>query len=166
LAESARERLSAEMDFEGAALMHQRLQRVEEVLGLRDEMARDIETLNAIAMTPSDRSGCSGVGMAARRGSWQGFSRIEFNQRRRHFGFARCEIAGVGAECSLQCRRERREARMEQLATIARWFYSSWCDGELLLVDDWAKIPYRKLVNAVSRIAQNGQPLHRPSNHS
>ena len=42
--------------------------------------------------------------------------------------------------------------RMEQLAVLARWFYSSWCDGELLMVDDWAKIPYRKLVNAVSRI--------------
>ena len=33
LAESARERLSAEMDFEGAALMHQRCQRIERCLG-------------------------------------------------------------------------------------------------------------------------------------
>ena len=53
LAESARERLSAEMDFEGAALMHQRYQRIQEVLGLQDEMARDIETLNAISVTPA-----------------------------------------------------------------------------------------------------------------
>jgi len=45
-AESARERLSAEMDFEGAALMHQRLQRVQEVLGLRDEMVRELDRLN------------------------------------------------------------------------------------------------------------------------
>jgi len=48
---------------------------------------------------------------------------------------------------------------------IARWVYSSWCDGELLMVDDWAKIPYRKLVNAVSRIARGQEPT-RPNNHS
>src|SRR5580700_4996707 len=51
LAESGRARLSAEMDFEGAALMHQRYQRVQEVLGLRDEMARALDRLNAIAVT-------------------------------------------------------------------------------------------------------------------
>ena len=54
---------------------------------------------------------------------------------------------------------------MEHLAVIARWFYSSWCDGELLMVDDWAKIPYRKLVNAVSRIAKGQQPP-RPNTRS
>ena len=54
---------------------------------------------------------------------------------------------------SVPCNPAAGAERMEQLAIVARWFYSSWCDGELLLVDDWAKIPYRKLVNAVSRIA-------------
>jgi hypothetical protein len=47
---------------------------------------------------------------------------------------------------------------MEQLAIVARWFYSSWCDGEMLLVDDWAKMPWRKLVNAVSRVAAAQRP--------
>jgi len=36
---------------------------------------------------------------------------------------------------------------------LSRWFYSSWCDGEMLVVDDWEKLPWRKLVNAVSRVA-------------
>ena len=42
---------------------------------------------------------------------------------------------------------------MEQLAVLSRWRYSTWCDGELLMVDDWSKIPYRRLVNAVARVA-------------
>jgi hypothetical protein len=171
LAESARERLSAEMDFEGAALMHQRYQRIQEVIGLRDEMARDVDRLNAIAITPSVDPDAVELGWL-RQGSWQGFSRIEFSPadgtsvsldaRLRDLALDVPCIAAAGVE------------RMEQLATVARWFYSSWCDGELLLVDDWAKIPYRKLVNAVSRIAAaarssqlpTSQPPHRPSTHS
>jgi len=59
---------------------------------------------------------------------------------------------------------------MEQLAILSRWFYSSWRDGEMLLVDDWQKIPYRKLVNAVSRVAKGPvaaeQQTPHPNNHS
>jgi excinuclease ABC subunit C len=166
LAESARERLSAEMDFEGAALMHQRYQRIQDVLGLQDEMARDVDRLNAVAITPAADMDAVELGWL-REGSWQGFSRIEFSPadgkpvsldaRLRELALAVPLNAATGVE------------RMEQLATVARWFYSSWCDGELLLVDDWAKIPYRKLVNSVSRIAavsRTSQPPHRPSTHS
>jgi excinuclease ABC subunit C len=162
LAESGRERLSAEMDFEGAALMHQRYQRIQEVLGLRDEMARAVDRLNAISITRAADPEAVELGWL-REGSWQGFSRIEFNMadgtsvsldaRLRELALGVPANAAPGVE------------RMEQLATVSRWFYSSWCDGELLMVDDWAKIPYRKLVNAVSRIAQ-GQSPHRPSTHS
>ncbi len=162
LAESARERLSAEMDFEGAALMHQRFERIQEVLASRDEMVRELENLNAIAVTPSVEPDAVELGWL-RAGVWRGFSRIEFDP-------------ASGASVSLDARlRELASAvdnpgsdgklRMENLAVLARWFYSSWCDGELLMVDDWAKIPYRKLVNAVSRVA-HGQSPHRPSTHS
>jgi excinuclease ABC subunit C len=78
LAESGRERLSAEMDFEGAALMHQRYQRIEAVLGLRDEMARTVERLNAIAIVPAADPDAVELGWL-REGSWQGFSSLEFN---------------------------------------------------------------------------------------
>lgn len=162
LAESAREHLSAEMDFEGAALMHQRYQRIEAVLGLRDEMARAVDRLNAIAIVHAADPDAVELGWL-REGSWQGFSRLEFSPadgasvsldaRLRELALAVPLNAAGGVE------------RMEQLATIARWFYSSWCDGELLMVDDWTKIPYRKLVNAVSRVAQGRSP-HRPSIHS
>jgi excinuclease UvrABC nuclease subunit len=161
-AESARERLSAEMDFEGAALMHQRHQRIEAVLALRDEMARDIDRLNAIAIIPAPDPDAVELGWL-REGAWQGFSRIEFSPadgtsvsldaRLRELALAAPSHPAGGVE------------RMEQLAVVARWFYSSWCDGELLMVDDWSKIPYRKLVNAVSRIA-HAPASHRPSTHS
>jgi excinuclease ABC subunit C len=164
LAESARERLSAEMDFEGAALMHQRLQRVQEVLGLRDELARDVEGLNAIAVTPSVVEDAVDLGWL-RGGVWHGFSRIQFNQA----DGTSVSLDARLRELALTVPDAAPGGRMEHLAIVARWFYSSWCDGELLMVDDWAKIPYRKLVNAVSRIAHgtdHGQSPRRPNTHS
>jgi hypothetical protein len=161
-ATTARERLSAGMDFEGAALMHQRLRRIEEVLGLRDEMARDVDRLHAISITPSAHPEAVELGWL-RNGYWQGFTHLDF-------------IAADGRSISLDTRlREISTAvpegragpveRMEQLAILSRWFYSSWRDGEMLLVDDWSKIPWRKLVNAVSRVA-GAQRTPRPNNCS
>jgi excinuclease ABC subunit C len=161
-ATTARERLSADMDFEGAAVMHQRLRRIEDVIALRDEMSRDIERLNAIVVAPSAQPEAVELGWV-RHGYWQGFTRLEFT-------------SGEGGSVSLDARlRECAAAvpdhragaieRMEQLAILSRWFYSTWRDGEMLLVDDWSKIPYRKLVNAVSRVA-GAQRTPRPNTRS
>jgi hypothetical protein len=40
------------------------------------------------------------------------------------------------------------------MALVSRWLFSSWQDGEFLKIESFAKIPYRKLVNAVSRVSQ------------
>jgi excinuclease UvrABC nuclease subunit len=161
-ASAARERLSEEMDFEGAAMMHQRVGRIENALSLRDEMARDVERLHAVAIVRSASAEAVELGWI-RSGYWQGFTRLEFapadgrvaslDARLRELATGVPEVKSGPTE------------RMEQLAIVSRWFYSSWRDGEMLLVDDWGKIPYRKLVNAVSRVAKE-QPTPHPNSHS
>jgi excinuclease ABC subunit C len=160
-ASGERDRLSVAMDFEGAARAHQRVQKIEEVLGWRDEMARDVEELHAIAIVPSAQPETIELGWL-RGGYWQGFRSLDF------------VTANDGRAVSLDSRLRDMAAsipmahapsaieRMEHLAVLSRWFYSSWCDGELLMVDDWEKIPWRKLVNAVSRVA-TAQRKPRPS---
>ena len=95
LAESARERMSAEMDFEGAALMHQRLQRIQEVLGLRDEMVREVTRLNAIAVTPSADPDAVELGWL-RGGVVARVFAHRIQSGGRHFGVARCAVARTG----------------------------------------------------------------------
>lgn len=153
---AARDRLSSEMDFEAAAMMHQRIGRIEDVLGLRDEMARDVDRLHAIAIVPSAAPDAVELGWM-REGFWQGFTRLEFTS-------ADGRVASLDARLrematAVPERRAGSVERMEQLAILSRWFYSSWRDGEMLIVDDWAKIPYRKLVNAVSRVAKGQASL-------
>jgi len=143
--------------------MHQRSQRIAEVLAQSDEMARDVERLNAVAVAPSAIADAVELGWL-RGGAWHGFSRLDFTP------------AADGTAVSLDTRlRELSTAvamqrvnpvdRMERLAVLARWFYSGWRDGELLIFDDWEKPPYRKLVNAVSRVAQ-APAKPRPSSRS
>src|ERR1039457_816692 len=49
----SRDRLSQEMLFEDAARQHKRYEKVQDVLRLRDELARDVDRLNGVAITPS-----------------------------------------------------------------------------------------------------------------
>ena len=115
------------MDFEGAARAHQRVAKIEEVLGYRDEMAREVEGLHAVAIVPSAYPESIELGWL-RGGYWQGFRRLEFI------------AADDGKAVSLDSRlREAAAAiparpsppveRMEHLAILSRWFYSSWRDG-------------------------------------
>ena len=43
---------------------------------------------------------------------------------------------------------------LEHLALLARWHRSSWRDGEWIGFDSFERMPYRKLVNAIGRVAR------------
>lgn len=145
---ASRDRMSAAMEFEQAARQHKRAEKIEEMIRLRDPMARYVGQLHAIAVAPSCHSGAADIAFV-RAGHWYGLDPFTF------------EI-GEGKPVPLDRRlREKIEAqswgvttareRQERLAILARWFYSGWCDGELFLFDDWNHVPFRKVVNAISR---------------
>jgi excinuclease UvrABC nuclease subunit len=149
-AANARERLSAELDFEGAALMHERCRRIEEAVGTRDEMARDMERLHGIAVLPSGEPDAVELGWLC-GGKWAGFARLDFESRDGNPVSLDARLRELAS--AMRPEPVAHKARMEQIAIVSRWFYSSWRDGEMLIFDDWEKIPYRKLVNAISRVA-------------
>ncbi len=141
---AAREQFSAELDFEQAARQHDRIARIEETMKLRDELARPLEGLHGIAILPSAESNAVELAFI-RHGHWQGLFQINFGPESLDAKLREL-IASVGEYV-----RPPRE-RQEYLAILARWFYSSWRDGEYLPIDSWQDIPYRKLVNAISRV--------------
>jgi excinuclease UvrABC nuclease subunit len=146
----SRDRLSEEMRFEEAARQHKRYEKVQEVLKSADELARDIDRLNGVAVTRSLAADAVEMWFV-REGWWQEPQRFSFEVR-------------DGTPVSLD--RKLRETfaavaprkltlreRQEYLALLARWYYSSWRDGEWLGFESYGDIPYRKLVNAVARVA-------------
>ena len=145
---SSRDRLSEAMEFEQAARQHKRAEKIEEMMRTRDPLARHVDQLHAIAVAPSCRAGAADIAFV-REGYWHGLYELTFE-------------LGEGKPVPLDRRlRERIETqqwtpgsareRQERLAILARWFYSGWCDGELFLFDDWCRVPFRKVVNAISR---------------
>jgi excinuclease UvrABC nuclease subunit len=149
--EHSRDRLSQEMLFEEAARQHKRYERVQDVLRLRDELARDVDGLNGVAITPSLAHDAVEMWFV-RDGSWCAPQR---------FGFEVHE--GKPVSLDLQLRetfasvapgKQTVRERQEYLALLSRWYYSTWREGEWLSFASYGEIPYRKLVNAVSRVAR------------
>jgi excinuclease UvrABC nuclease subunit len=148
----SRDRLSQEMLFEDAARQHKRFEKVQDVLRLRDELVRDVDRLNGVAITPSLAHDAVEMWFL-REGMWCTPER---------FGFEIHEGKPVSLDHQLRDTLARvapgkltvRE-RQEYLAMLARWYYSTWRVGEWLSFDSYAEIPYRKLVNAVSRVARH-----------
>jgi hypothetical protein len=140
------------MLFEDAARQHKRFEKVQDVLRLRDELVRDVDRLNGVAITPSLAHDAVEMWFL-REGMWCTPER---------FGFEIHEGKPVSLDHQLRDTLARvapgkltvRE-RQEYLAMLARWYYSTWRVGEWLSFDSYAEIPYRKLVNAVSRVARH-----------
>jgi excinuclease ABC subunit C len=149
-ATAARDRLSTELDFEQAARQHKRIEKIQEVLGLRDDLARDIDRLSGVAVTASTEPQAVELWFV-RGGAWQGSRRITFeiiegkpvslDQKLRE------------AVSTLTSDTQPMRQRQEYLAILARWYYSTWRDGEWFPFDT-ENVPYRKLVHAISRVAR------------
>ena len=69
------------------------------------------------------------------------------------------ENAGAGSSLDRRLREmtamlePRGKPDVEHLSILIRWHGASWRDGEWLGFESLEKIPYRKLVNAISRVA-------------
>jgi excinuclease UvrABC nuclease subunit len=147
--ESARDRFSQEMDFEEAARQHKRLEKIEGVLRLKDELVTNIERLNGVAVTASVEPEAVELWFV-HRGCWQPSQRfsvagdaagVSLDQRLRE------AVAGMAWEFAGGRRRQ------EHIALLARWFYSSWREGEWLPFETAEKLPVRRLVRMISRVA-------------
>jgi excinuclease ABC subunit C len=147
----SRDRLSEEMMFEEAARLHKRYERVQDVLKLRDELVRDADRLNGVAITRS----------LAPEAVEMWFVRDGYWQEPQRFGFEVQEGKTVSLDRKLRetfaavsPRKLTVRERQEYLAVLARWYYSTWREGEWIGFESYDDIPYRKLVHAVSRVAR------------
>ena len=141
----ARDRLSEEMDFEQASRQHKRFEQVNEVLAMRDGLVTNIDKLCGVAVAPSTHSDSAQLWFVW-QGCWQAplefplTSDVSLDRRLREL------VAGL-AHSAVS-----RQERQEHLALLARWFYSTWRDGEWIGFESLQEVPYRKLVRAISRV--------------
>ena len=155
--EASRDRLSQEMEFEAAARQHKQLEKVLETLRARDELVREAGRLNGVAVTRSATDGACELWFML-GGLWQ---------PRVHFGFEVVEGKTISIDhrlretaAALRAKPASARERQEHVTLLARWYYSSWRDGDWLPFDGLETIPYRKLVRAISRAAAPQPAIH------
>jgi excinuclease UvrABC nuclease subunit len=143
--EQERERASEELDFERAAALHKKVEKLDEVLRGQPELARRIQDLNAVILqrTAEEQT----IGIYAIRGG-----------RLREPYFLRfSEIASQPRSAEQIVRdyldadsREDQGDLGENLWLLARWYYSNPREGEIFFREkDW---PYRRILRACSRL--------------
>ena len=147
-----RQRFSEEMDFEEAARQHKRYERVQQILSLRDELVSEIEQLCGIAIAPSAEVGTMNLWFV-RRGYWHGPFAFPLSQQGDQIVSMDTRLKDLVGQVPVKDP-PGAGVRQEHLALLARWFYSTWRDGEWIGCQSLGNIPIRKIVNAIGRLAK------------
>lgn len=146
----SRDRLSESLRFEEAARAHTMLEKVQGITRLSGELAADVDRLHGVAITRSIEyeevslwfllKGCWQTPRAFRLTNTAEGRPVPIDTRLREIA------AGLPATLALR-------DRQDHLSILTRWFFSNWRDGEWIPFDSLESIPYRKLTNAIHRVA-------------
>jgi excinuclease UvrABC nuclease subunit len=143
--EEEREKASEQLDFERAAALHKKVEKLDEVLRGRPELTRRIQDLDAVILQPAAEEQTIGV------------YRVRGGRLGEPFFLRFAEIASQPRSAE-QIFREQFESQSattggdlgEHLWLVARWFYSNPREGEIFFREkDW---PYRRILRACSRL--------------
>jgi excinuclease ABC subunit C len=160
--EQERERASDDLDFERAATIHKRLEKLDGALRGQPEMARRVGDINAIILQPAAEDQTIAA-YAVRAGRFAEPCFVRF-----------AEIAGQPRSAEqifrdyLEPTNSAAAANMpgdlgEHLFLLARWYYSNPREGEIFFHEkDW---PYRRMLRACSRLL-NPKTAEPPNNRT
>lgn len=150
-----RERASEELDFERAAALHKKVEKLDEVLRGQPEIARQIQDLNAVILQRTAEKQSIGI-YAVRGGRLAEPFFLRFgemtSQPRSSEEIVRDYLEAVMEAEPLETGSSRSSATnlSEHLWLVARWFYSNPREGEIFFREkDW---PYRRILRACSRL--------------
>jgi hypothetical protein len=181
--EGERDAASNAMEFERAAAIHQRMQKVQAVAHLASEAVRPLAELSGILVQPSAELGHVAL-FALRRGVWSGpalYSTVGMRLANERSGssslFAHpVALEPVPLEGPVLAGKDVLESRLEEalavlaeparkpvssqtladhLALFTRWFYRPTVksSGEMLFAGEDGEVPRKPLLRAISRVA-------------
>jgi excinuclease UvrABC nuclease subunit len=166
LAEMSRQReeASANLAFEEAAAIHQRVEKVKSVAGPLPEVVRRLDRLSALMIQPSTTAN-SVTFFRIEKGAIYGPATFCI-QAADHTKSQSMESRVQEMLETLPPTRISALETMEHLALLKRWFYRSRRVGELFVADEKSVLPMRRIVRGIGRVlrgeseeAGGGEPL-------
>jgi hypothetical protein len=152
---AARQRASENMQFEEAALIHKRIDRIKAAAARRPAVIEDVHSFNGVALTRAVDSNRCRLWLMW-QACWQEPVDLHLPTLGGHSRSLDAELRELLAQRLKESQAGEHPA--EELAIFSRWYYSSWCDGEWFPFRDFTNLNYRKLVREISRMAQASPP--------
>ena len=172
--QAEREQASDQLEFEQAAKTHRRIEKVHEVLRLKPGLVRNLSELHALIL----QRGAEPKSVAFFRivaGELRGpvsllldenvASPVSLDQQLRDLletlapaepsrpsPEVRAAVAGATDTSSPARRASRKQPPWEHLALLARWYYSSFREGELVMLPPSRNIPHARLIRLCRKI--------------
>ncbi len=159
--EQERNVASENLEFEKAAELHTKMEKVKAVVQQASELVRNIERIDGVMVQPSQEP--ESVSLLKISGGFI-HDAIPFNVT------PRLQVGQVKTPQSMEARLsetlgsvpEQRPTSayewMEHLALLKRWYYRTSKTGEVFLTDEKGELPYRRLVRGVSRVYKGEKP--------
>jgi excinuclease ABC subunit C len=150
-----RERASQAMDFEQAALIHKRIEKVQAAISARDKTVAELQNFHGVALTAGSTEQELKL-WPMWRGLWQAPVVLDFTpvgDRRKPLDV---EIRERLTESFSSPHQDGSQA--EDLAVFSRWYFSSWREGEWYPFRSLNELNYRKLVRDLSKISKGRVP--------
>jgi excinuclease UvrABC nuclease subunit len=159
--EQQRDEASAKLDFEGAAAMHARLDKVKAALAQLPDIVRRLDELNGLMIQPSSvRESVTlfkvAAGQICEPVALNVGKQTEASQTSKPQSME-SRISDVLAQVETSKPRSALEW-MEHLALLKRWYYRTAKTGELFLTDSSGELPMRRVVRGVSRVFRGEKP--------
>ncbi|MFZ0708235.1 MAG: UvrB/UvrC motif-containing protein, partial [Candidatus Korobacteraceae bacterium] len=154
--EHMRDEASANLDFEGAAALHTRLEKVKVTRSQLPEIVRRLDELNGVMIQPSAEPESVALfkieaGMICEPVSLNVGAQAEAEHLRAKPLSMETRIVEALAQVA-PCKPHSALEWMEHLAMLKRWYYRTSKTGELFLSDNVGELPMRRVVRGVSRV--------------
>jgi hypothetical protein len=168
---SERDRASADLQFENAAGLHARIEKLNPVLSQLPEIVRRVDRLDGVLVQPN-----SAAAAPAQPGGLTEsvvFFRIDAGSISAPLRFALRSAEHTRSQ-SMESRIQAALAvhppaaaataleSMEHLALLKRWYYRSHRVGEIFFADEKGVLPMRRLVRGISRVFRGEKPEPEP----
>jgi excinuclease ABC subunit C len=158
-----REQASSSLDFENAAALHAKVEKLKPVLGQLPEIVRRIDQLTAIMVQPSAVPESvafffvdGGLITGPLTFPIQAPEHTKSQSMEARLQSALATLPPAGSKTALET--------MEHLALLKRWFYRSTRAGEIFFADIKGGLPLRRLVRGIARVYRGETPETTASN--
>ncbi|HKW74626.1 MAG TPA: hypothetical protein VJN64_03805 [Terriglobales bacterium] len=151
--EAERGRLSATLDFEGAAHQHAKIAKLKSILSGADEICRRLDQFDGVIVQQSSETDVVAL-FRFHRGTLLGPTLLRTVEDQENESESLEQRLRATLETLTSTKPASSAQTTEELAILKRWYYRSHKTGEIVLSKSEGGLPIRKLLNAVNRILQ------------